>query len=121
MKTWVKVDGYNKQVSASIPAGSTGTDLFVPEVPSTSLTLKITAMGTYADLAAWSFVRWLTPFYPYNDFKDQMGVSSQPQELSKQPELSPGGLLWIKGANAGGVAYNMGIIIKGELGYYTYD
>ncbi len=122
---WVRVRGYQRQVSAVVAANTPVTapvQIFPAsglEVPSMNLITRITHIGTYSEsLAAFSFCTWRTPWFPYNAMKDPMGQQGAPQELSDKPEISPGNGYALSGDNSDAVQHTLGFNIRGEQGYY---
>lgn len=129
-KRWVLVNGFQKQVSANVPANTLSPiDLLSPVIiPSLTLILKLKAINNYISTSGvssptgWGFVSWFTPFSNYTQILDQMGGQGQPLNVVDEPELSPGQTLFIRAKNTDPAnAYTAGMILRGELGYYLYE
>lgn len=121
MKRWVKVKDFFKQVSANVTAG-TNADIYTLHVQP-NVVLRLTAFGNYVGVAAaWGFLTWNVEnngcsLPPLQNITDQMGLLGQPVDI--EPVEFPGGSdLAINLANAAGVPYSGGVILRGEYGYY---
>lgn len=128
-RRWIIVAGYQKQISANVPANTLiPQNLWAPgsaPLVSLNLTLRLKGIANYivsqgvSSSSGWGFITWYTPFSNYTAIKDQMGGVGQTLPTVDEPELSPGQYLPLTAINTDPAnAYIVGIIVKGELGYY---